>query len=862
MKNERISQITRQFITTILVFVFGASFAAGLAMPTLDEQLRQAATRGDTAQVRTLPAKGVDINSGDKNGSTALMEAPFEGKADTVELLLAKGAAFDAKTAADSLPLNKDKSEELPWAIARGTLKEIRNLLDSGADTNAKDKYGWTVLMRAVESRRFEAVKLLLDRGADVNLRTECGITALGLAAEKGDLELAGLLLDWGADVNTRNNGGITVLMSSHPEIVKLLLDRGADIDAKDGEGITALEWAARDGNSEIVKLLESRGAKTTLVTAASQGNIQEIRRLISEGADLKAEQGSSALIAAVERGDVENVRLLLDAGVCVNATASGVRALRIAEEKEYKEIKSLLRAHGALDERAFETHEFADKVARRGDELFFRLKDGTIVARKDTPTYLDAAYGYTNSTGDTVVSYKLNDFVDPWYVIHEQYCEGDGFEFINRDTGAVKEVNGAGPFSTDKARFLSLGYPGESPCDTEIWRLSAEGVTREFVLEGSCFYSYRWADRSTLEALSNCGGRGKNDVVIARVKRDGSSWKCSPVDISSPDGVSLCSEESAEPKSETHPKSPAIIEAAESKDLQQVKKLLGKGADVNEKDCGGRTALMYAAKTGATETVKLLLENGADVNAEDKDGLTALASADNAEVAKSLINRGARLTLPIAASLGDVEAIQRFIRQGADVNAKDSQGCEPLLVAWRNKKWGAMKVLLDNGADIIEQVNFGATIVKAAKDGDMEALALMPGKGVDIDQVGGPALIAAAGEVRLDVVRLLIEKGVDINARDKHDRTALMTAAIRKHTEMVKLLLDDGSGINSQDQDGWTALTDGVWGGDHVVVKQLLGKGADVNAKNKYGVTALKVASDRGDDELVKLLKAHGAQK
>jgi ankyrin repeat protein len=73
---------------------------------------------------------------------------------------------------------------------------------------------------------------------------------------------------------------------------------------------------------------------------------------------------------------------------------------------------------------------------------------------------------------------------------------------------------------------------------------------------------------------------------------------------------------------------SQALIEAAKQGDLEQVRELLDKGADVNVRYINGMTVLMAAARGGNLEIVKLLIEKGADVNSSDRFGRTVFSSA------------------------------------------------------------------------------------------------------------------------------------------------------------------------------------------------------------------------------------------
>ncbi|MBR5711866.1 MAG: ankyrin repeat domain-containing protein [Thermoguttaceae bacterium] len=112
--------------------------------------------------------------------------------------------------------------------------------------------------------------------------------------------------------------------------------------------------------------------------------------------------------------------------------------------------------------------------------------------------------------------------------------------------------------------------------------------------------------------------------------------------------------------------------------DLERVKLLIDKGADVNAKDNRDATPLIVAADNNNFEIVKILVENGADVNAKNVDGFTALYSAarnGNLEMVQYLVNQGISVSDSIGAlhgsvSSGNLELVQWLIAHGADVNS------------------------------------------------------------------------------------------------------------------------------------------------------------------------------------------------
>jgi len=90
-----------------------------------------------------------------------------------------------------------------------------------------------------------------------------------------------------------------------------------------------------------------------------------------------------------------------------------------------------------------------------------------------------------------------------------------------------------------------------------------------------------------------------------------------------------------------------------------------------------------------------------------------------------------------------------------------------------------------------------------------------------------------------------------------------LLLAAKSGDKERVRLLLENGANVNARDRYGWTALMWAVFKGYKEIVKLLLENGADVNVRDFFGNTALKFASMKiGCEEIVELLKSYGAKK
>lgn len=92
-------------------------------------------------------------------------------------------------------------------AIRRGDAQIIRHRLATGADVNARNRYGQTGLMLAAHAGHSEVVETLVSAGADLNVTAKYGLTALMLAIVAGHQDVARLLVAAGADLEVRGSG-------------------------------------------------------------------------------------------------------------------------------------------------------------------------------------------------------------------------------------------------------------------------------------------------------------------------------------------------------------------------------------------------------------------------------------------------------------------------------------------------------------------------------------------------------------------------------------------------------------------------------------------------------------------------------
>jgi len=183
-----------------------------------------------------------------------------------------------------------------------------------------------------------------------------------------------------------------------------------------------------------------------------------------------------------------------------------------------------------------------------------------------------------------------------------------------------------------------------------------------------------------------------------------------------------------------------------------------------------------------------------------------------------------------------------------------------------------AVQILLDSGADMEVQVypatGVGTPLDTAAFYGRIEVVRLLLEKGANIDTTkstfaGVTPLVSAAYNGHTDVMRLLLQKGASIEATTSdYITTPLDTAVYRGHIEVVGLLLENGANIDAtRCYDGATALHTAVEYQRTGIMRLLLEKGANIETtRSDDGATALHTAAKHLHTEAVRLLLEKGA--
>ena len=286
-----------------------------------------------------------------------------------------------------------------------------------------------------------------------------------------------------------------------------------------------------------------------------------------------------------------------------------------------------------------------------------------------------------------------------------------------------------------------------------------------------------------------------------------------------------------------------ALQAAVAKREVDTTLELLQHGADKYILDGTGESTLHNASRYGHLDLVKMLLKSGMGINLQNRTGGTPLS---------------------IALFRGNIEVAHFLIQRGADVNCRNNKGWTPLHEAARRGHIEVVRLLLD--LDNVVQVrsrNPSIPIISASEGGHVEVSRFLTEHQADVnsaDNKGRTSLHLASYGGHPDVVQLLLDHGAEVDVLNKNQRTPLDLASLSKNgiLDVARLLIKHGSNVNSQDTSGWTSLHFAARSGQLDIVKLLLDSGADIGMRNGRGKTAFDIAFDKGKHDVVNFLAKH----
>ena len=660
----------------------------------------------------------------------------------------------------------------------------------------------WSSVPVSYQPCNIQTVQAIIKHGADVNAMNNKSQTALWFACCDGRMDLVKILLNKGADPNISDQNGESSLHAAmygmcSSETTQELIDHGANVNALNKDGASPLLLACSVAQTDSVKLL---------LKAKADPNIAYT-------------DGDSCLHTAIAADcRKETLQELIKSGADVNyLNTRGRTALLLScWYRQTDSIMVLLEAgadpaidddegfsciHAAVD--GICSKETLQLLIAHGAHIDAKRKDGTNALLRACATGQSDTVNFLVESGADV-NVNKPDGNTCLHVAVNGNCSKEVLEKMVDNGVHINGVNNEGKtalmLACQSAQAVSVGLLLAKGADPNIY-----DVYGNTSLHAAVFGCY------TTEAL--------HKIITHQAY----------LDIQNINGET------------------ALLLACLYRQQDMISILLKAGSNTNIRDNYGDTSLHAAVYRNCTKKIiRAIITHGAEVNATNKLNSTALMLASekgNIDAMKVLLKAGASPAITDvrggtwlhSALCGhcSTEALQTIIDLGAEVNATNEQNCTALMLAAEKGNIDDMNVLLKAGAN------------RAIKDAD-----------------GYTWLhYAVSGDCNKDVLQAVIDLGVEINATNKQNCTALMLASKKGKIDAINVLLKAGANRDIKDADGDTWLHYAVHGDcSKDVLQAVIGLDAEVNATNKQNCTALMLASKKGNTDAMNVLLKAGA--
>ncbi|KAI8903520.1 ankyrin repeat-containing domain protein [Gorgonomyces haynaldii] len=345
------------------------------------------------------------------------------------------------------------------------------------------------------------------------------------------------------------------------------------------------------------------------------------------------------------------------------------------------------------------------------------------------------------------------------------------------------------------------------------------------------------------------------------------------------------------------------LLESASNKHFHLCRQLLQKGANINHCNYYRSTVLHYACLEGDIDFVRDLIQLGADLtirSTQSGNVLECAAKNGNVEMFRFLLDMGAPFTKDTDAPIyfynsclaGHLELCKYLVSIGCKVNSK-TIATSPMVACCKGGSEQVFRFLLEQGAKL--QVKGKTNLLyHAAGSGSVEICKILIEEGLNVNQAAAKGItpllnacqnghedvfflliensaeltreqvsshfLTATNSGSVRICRYFIEKGVNVNQHYKNNDTTLHLMAEHGHAEICKMLIELGANVNATNSGYETPLHSAARNGRLEACQVLLENGVNVNAKSMYDVTALYRAAKENRFNICKLLLEHGA--
>uniref|UniRef100_A0A8C6JFW8 Uncharacterized protein n=1 Tax=Melopsittacus undulatus TaxID=13146 RepID=A0A8C6JFW8_MELUD len=702
---------------------------------------------------------------------------------------------------------NQKGNTALHIAALAGQQDVVRELVNYGANVNAQSQKGFTPLYMAAQENHLEVVKFLLENGANQNVATEDGFTPLAVALQQGHENVVAHLINYGTKGKVRLPALHIAARNDDTRTAAVLLQNDPNADVLSKTGFTPLHIAAHYENLSVAQLLLNRGASvnftpqdelTPLHCAARNGHVRIAEILLDHGAPIQAKTKVPMRLCVVVLG-ARSQGFGLPEGqgmVLWPDPPNGLSPMHMAAQGDHLDCVRLLLQYGAdIDDITLDHLTPLHVAAHCGHHRVAKL----LVEKGAKPN-----------------SRALNGFTPLHIACKKNHIRV--MELLLKTGASIDAVTESGLTPLHVAAFMghlpivkTLLQRGASP--------NVSNVKVETPLHMAARAGHTDVAKYLLQNKAKANSKAKDDQTplhcAARIGHTGM--------------VQLLLENGADPNlATTAGHTPLHITAREGH-VDTALALLDKGASQTCMTKKGFTPLHVAAKYGKVDVAELLLAREAHPNAAGKNGLTPLHVAvhhNNLEIVKLLLPKGSSphssawngyTPLHIAAKQNQMEVARSLLQYGASANAESMQGVTPLHLASQEGHTDMVALLFSKQANgnLGNKVGhwhvLGLTPLHlVAQEGHVPVADVLVKHGVTVDattRMGYTPLHVASHYGNIKLVKFLLQHQADVNAKTKLGYTPLHQAAQQGHTDVVTLLLKHGASPNEISTNGTTPL-------------------------------------------------------
>ncbi len=768
--------------------------------------------------IRTLLENRVLLDILDTNNKTA-----FDYLGSTKEISKIWSSLFKNEYLKDDV---SKLNEFLQYSSNFYYYLDMKDAIDNSLNTNNKEQYLLLAkfykdidlyTINTIIENDISKTKKILEYSNIENIKSlNKKESLINLAVKYKNLDAIKQLSTLGFNLNEKDKEGRTPLISSiyknYDNITKFLIENNADVNDYNGTLNSPLKIAIDKGNFKIAELLVSKGAKfkdsknnSLIRTFIGVNKTSDTFNFFSnKNIDFNEMDafGITYLHDAIIKKDINALEFLLSQKVNLNIKDSlGKTPLHYAIEENYTYAIKKLVIYGA-----------DVKIKDNDSKMAFEY------ASDETFKMLDSIW--INTFWEGIKENKIE-------LIKLAIDNGISFNTIssNGNSALIEAIK-----NNSKYAITFLISKGAFDENALIELLKSD--------DGDNFIS--------LYSLTNLDNKTKSNLIFKAIENKAIKVINKLAELNT--NFDILNENN---------KSPLML-AITNKNNDLITLFLDKSKNLEIKDENGKTALFYATDILDMKLTKRLIEKGAKVNQVDnlKNNILmySVQKDNNLDLTKYLVTTGINLNqkntlgknaLLISGENKAIKTLNFLISCGMDVNATNNDGETLLFLATRWNNENFTRYLLEKDINVSILSNKGYRASQYA-DGDLAEI---------IENYWTDTLISALHDGDFNLFKKAYELGADYTYKDKELNNIYLIAVMNNNIDIVSYLLGRGFRINYTNYAGNSALHIAIYNGNTNIGKLLINKGIDIKTANNYGQTPLNLAIEYNNLTIANLL-------